>query len=123
VLTTFKPQASDVEIRVDGTLLIVHVNPYYLRLSFSHAVVEDDNASVQYDASSGDLTLTLTKQYKGQEFKDLDLLAKLLAPPKTPVRPTIEVLSSHTSSVSSDTNDVSPERREILDGESREYRF
>jgi protein SHQ1 len=101
----------------------VHVNPYYLRLSFSHAVVEDDDASVQYDASSGNLTLTLTKLRKGQDFKDLDLLAKLLAPPKTPVRPTIEVLSSHASSVSSDTNDVCPDRREILDGESRERRF
>jgi hypothetical protein len=35
-----------------------------------------------------------TQQCKGQDFEDLDLLVKPLAPPKTPVQPTIEVLIS-----------------------------
>ena len=117
VLDHSQTQASDVEIRVDDTLLIVLVNPYYLRLTFSHAVLEDEHSSARYDARSGELTLTLTKQVEGQDFKDLDLIAKLLAPPKSSARPIIEVLSSKTSLATSVDEDH-PERRQILEGES-----
>ena len=118
VLDHLRTQASDVEIRVDDTLLIVLVNPYYLRLTFSHAVLEDEDSSARYDASSGELTLTLTKQVEGQDFKDLDLIAKLLAPPKSSVRPIIEVLSSQASPAASGVDEDHPERRQILEGES-----
>lgn len=74
--------------------LAVHVKPYFLRLNFSHALLEDDESSAQYDPSSGYLTITMTKENKGQDFKDLDLLAKLLAPRTTTHHPVIEVLSS-----------------------------
>ena len=74
--------------------LAVHVKPYFLRLNFSHALLEDDKSSAQYDPSSGYLTITMTKENKGQDFKDLDLLAKLLAPRTTTHQPVIEVLSS-----------------------------
>jgi protein SHQ1 len=114
-----------VEIRVDDTLLTVHVNPYFLRLKFSHAVVEDDDSSAQYDAGSGYLTVTLTKETRGQEFTDLDLLAKLLAPRSSvPARPTIEVLSSEDSpqlsedTLANRTAEMSLEEREILQGTS-----
>lgn len=41
--------------------------------------------------------MTLTKEIKGQDFKDLDLLSKLLAPRPSAVAPMIEVLSTdHT---------------------------
>ncbi|EAU88048.1 shq1 [Coprinopsis cinerea okayama7 len=90
-------RAADVEINIDETLLTVHVNPYYLRLNFPHSVVEDDASSAQYDPSSGYLTVTLTKEQKGQHFEDLDLLAKLLAPRPSKTTPTIEVLSSETN--------------------------
>ncbi|KAF5365617.1 hypothetical protein D9758_003180 [Tetrapyrgos nigripes] len=76
-------RASDVEINVDDTLFSLHINPYFLRLNFSHPVIEDDASSAKYDPGSGYLTVTLTKQVKGEEFKDLDLLAKLLAPRPT----------------------------------------
>lgn len=87
-------QASEVEIHVDETLLTLHINPYFLRLNFSHQVLEDDDSSAKYDAGSGYLTVTLTKETKGQDFEDLDLLAKLLAPrPTEPLQgPTIEVI-------------------------------
>lgn len=89
-------QASDAEINVDDTLLTVHINPYFLRLHFPHAVVEEDCSTAQYDPSTGYLTITLAKAVKGQTFADLDLLAKLLAPQSSrlPPAPSIEVLET-----------------------------
>ncbi|KAI0818917.1 SHQ1-domain-containing protein [Irpex lacteus] len=91
-------RASDVEINVDDTLFTLHINPYFLRLNFTHALQDDDDASsARYDASSGYLTVSLTKAVRGQNFEDLDLLAKLLAPRKserTEQTPVIEVLDT-----------------------------
>jgi hypothetical protein len=115
-------RASEIEIHVDDTLLSLHVAPYFLRLSFPASLVEDDQSSAVYDPASGYLTLTLTKLNRGEDFPDLDLLGKLLAPPpaaqNTPRNATIEVLSSQDISentVTSDPGDT--ERKEILDGE------
>lgn len=83
-----------MEINVDDNLLTVHVNPYYLRLNFPNSLLEDDSSSAKYEAASGYLRITLTKEQKGQHFEDLDLLAKLLAPRPTKTTPTIEILSS-----------------------------
>ena len=82
---------------MDETLFTVHINPYFLRLNFSHPLLEDDASSAVYDPSTGYLTVTLTKEVPGQDFKDLDLLAKLLAPrppSDAPPQPVIEVLDS-----------------------------
>lgn len=87
-------QASDVELNVDDTLFTLHINPYFLRLNFSHALLEDDNSSATYDGGTGYLTVVLTKQTRGQEFRDLDLLAKLLAPRPSSNEVKIEVLDS-----------------------------
>ncbi|KAF8626286.1 hypothetical protein AX15_004957 [Amanita polypyramis BW_CC] len=110
-------RASDAEIHVDGSLFTLHINPYFLRLNFSHNVVDDEVSSAQYDPSSGYLTVTLTKEVKGQEFKDLDLLAKLLAPRPPVKRPTIEVLSSDSS------GSLSSEQREILEGAQNDWQL
>ena len=117
-------RASEIEIHVDDTLLSLHVAPYFLRLSFPASVLEDDQSSAVYDPASGYLTLTLTKLNRGENFPDLDLLGKLLAPPpaaqSTPRNATIEVLSSQDNSgntVTSDPGDT--EHKEILDGEHR----
>ncbi|KZT44141.1 SHQ1-domain-containing protein [Sistotremastrum suecicum HHB10207 ss-3] len=85
-------RASDIEIHVEGRLLVVHVNPYFLKLSFPGDVTEDDESSANYDPSNGYLIVTLSKEVKGQDFPDLDLLSKLLAPPKEAVGGGIEVL-------------------------------
>ena len=89
-------RASEIEIHVSDTLLSLHVAPYFLRLNFPASLVEDDQSSAVYDPASGYLTLTLTKQSPGENFPDLDLLGKLLAPPQqnTPRGPAIEVLGS-----------------------------
>jgi hypothetical protein len=119
-------QASDVEINVDDTLVTLHINPYFLRLNFSASLHEDESSSARYDPSLGYLTVTLTKTTTGQEFQDLDLLAKLLAPrPSHPSQtgPTIEVLRSEDTEQQSDilsagveALSLDQERQEILEG-------
>ncbi|KAH9967827.1 SHQ1-domain-containing protein [Russula dissimulans] len=108
-------RASEVEIHVDGTLLSLHVAPYFLRLSFPASVVEDDRSSAVYDPASGYLTLTLTKLDPGENFPDLDLLGKLLAPAKhnPPPRPSIHVLTCQDHTADPRTT----ERNEILQAE------
>ncbi|TCD62290.1 hypothetical protein EIP91_007086 [Steccherinum ochraceum] len=123
-------RASDVEIHVDEALFTIHINPYYLRLNFSHPLLEDDESSARYDPGSGYMTVTLTKAVKGQKFEDLDLLAKLLAPPPStePQGPLIEVLdseSSHAPPAETSEDDLveaienlSLEQKQILEGKS-----
>ncbi|KAH9952191.1 SHQ1-domain-containing protein [Amylocystis lapponica] len=125
-------RASDVEINVDETLFSVHVNPYFLRLNFSHPLLENDDASAVYDPGSGYLTITLTKEAKGQDFKDLDLLAKLLAPrpsEREPSEPVIEVLQSeeaedaNTDELVQQTRNLSLEQHEILDAAQNDWQL
>ncbi|KAJ7474834.1 SHQ1-domain-containing protein [Mycena latifolia] len=87
-------RAADAEIHVDDTLCTVHINPYFLRLNFPHPILEDEASSARYDPSSGYLTVTLTKESRGQEFADLDLLSKLLAPRPSQQTPLIEVIGT-----------------------------
>ncbi|KAI0003212.1 SHQ1 protein-domain-containing protein [Russula compacta] len=63
-------RASEIEIHVDDTLFSLHVAPYFLRLDFPASLIEDDRSSAVYDPASG----------RGENFPDLDLLGKLLAP-------------------------------------------
>ncbi|TFK90431.1 SHQ1-domain-containing protein, partial [Polyporus arcularius HHB13444] len=126
-------RASDVEINVDETLFTVHINPYFLRLNFSHPLLEDDASSAVYDPSTGYLTVTLTKEIPGQEFKDLDLLAKLLAPrpsKNAPPQPTIEVLDSQLTEQDADadelverTQQLTLEQREILEAAENDWQL
>ncbi|OBZ75723.1 Protein shq1 [Grifola frondosa] len=125
-------RASDVEISVDETLFSVHINPYFLRLNFSHALVEDDASSAAYDPGSGYLTVTLTKEVRGQEFKDLDLLAKLLAPrPSQQAHgaPIIEVLDSQDTANDAEddlvarTQGLSLEQQEILEAAENDWQL
>ncbi|CCM02849.1 uncharacterized protein FIBRA_04961 [Fibroporia radiculosa] len=134
IVTMYCPsiRASDVEINVDETLFSIHVNPYFLRLNFSNSLLDDEDASASYDAASGNLTVTLTKEVKGQEFKDLDLLAKLLAPrPSEQVLedPVIEVLDSVDAEGSVDdelaakTQNLTLEQHEILQAAQNDWQL
>ena len=107
------------------TLFTLHISPYFLRLNFSHALQEEEDAtSAHYDPSSGYLTVTLTKAVPRQDFGDLDLLAKLLAPRRPePAQhgPLIEVLDSQEDVPSEEelaakTAALSLEEHEILEG-------
>ena len=107
-----------MEIHVDRTLFSLHVNPYFLRLTFSSNVIEDDTSSANYDPSDGILTVTLSKETKGEHFADLDLLAKLLAPRSTEPtsRPQVEVLHSEVDDLASRTRELHLERDQFLEG-------
>jgi protein SHQ1 len=94
-----------------------------LRLNFSNRILEDDESSAKYDLESGDLIVTLTKETKGEVFKDLDLLAKLLAPRPTGLtrHPIIEVIgkgdvSNEEADVAERTQSLTLDRKEILEG-------
>ncbi|KAJ3763760.1 SHQ1 protein-domain-containing protein [Lentinula raphanica] len=121
-------RASDVEINVDGNLFSLHINPYFLRLNFTNSLIEDEASTAQYDPSTGYLNVTLTKEIKGQEFKDLDLLAKLLAPRPTVHEPIIEILSSESTAEDPDelvaeTQKLSLHEREILEASQNDWQL
>ncbi|KZV84436.1 SHQ1-domain-containing protein [Exidia glandulosa HHB12029] len=126
-------RARDVEIIAQDTTLVVHVNPYFLRLVFegTGGVVDDDESNARYDPSSGDLTITVSKQVKGESFPDLDLLPKLLAPEGSRDReqqPLIEVLDEEDAILQAAENDwqlpqqVAPVE-ELLTGQKQSYGF
>lgn len=108
----------------------MHIAPYFLRLNLPHNVLEDDASGAKYYPGSGYLTVTLTKENKGQDFPDLDMLARLLAPrPSQVVQPSIEVLSSQDDTNGDDQElvdqaegltledkELTTEQREILKG-------
>lgn len=90
-------------------------------------MVEDDEASARYDPGTGHLTVTLTKAVPGQDFEELDLLAKLLAPrpsERAPEGPLIEVLDSQDETLTAEDElvaqteglSLSSEQQEILEG-------
>jgi hypothetical protein len=57
------------------------------------SVVEDETASGQYNADTGEFVFNLLKVNYGQYFEDLDLIGKLLQPRRErTIRPSIEVL-------------------------------
>ncbi|KXN82555.1 Protein shq1 [Leucoagaricus sp. SymC.cos] len=129
VISVYCPsiRATDVEIHVDETLVSLHVNPYFLRLNFSHTLLEDGASGAQYDPGSGYLTITITKEHKGQEFKDLDLLTKLLAPRQTTTEPTIEVLSPQENDdegdLASRVDKLTLEQNEILQAAENDWQL
>ena len=98
----------------------VHINPYFLRLTFPGRVQEDDESAAQYDPGSGYLTICLTKETPGEDFKDLDILAKLLAPKRSePTQPAIEVIGSDDTAIRDDDDELA-ESTERLELEARE---
>lgn len=104
----------------------MHINPYFLRLNFPGRVQEDDTSSAQYDPGTGFLIVTLTKETVGEDFKDLDILAKLLAPKRAEPanRPVIEVVASSESAdddpveeeLVKATEQLALEERELAEG-------
>ncbi|KAI8808749.1 SHQ1 protein-domain-containing protein [Cladochytrium replicatum] len=98
-------KSQDVEIDVDGNEFKFHARPYFLRLTFPHALVEDGREESAYDVATGAVFLKIPKETPGQEFPDLDLLTSLISKsagksteqsgmsvPGGSIRPLIEVL-------------------------------
>lgn len=86
--------STDIEFQVDGNVFIFSLSPYYLRLRFSHALLNDEDerviddeslkSTLNYNASDCTVEISIAKETPGQEFEDLDLLTKLLARAKNP---------------------------------------
>ena len=96
-------------------------------------VLEDDSSIANYDAGSGYLNITLLKTIPGEDFKDLDIVASLLAPSRAQeeeYHPSIEVLDNGCAG-GVEVNDIdveeeglaelSPEQREIMEGTHRSF--
>lgn len=86
--------STDIEFQVDSNVFIFSLSPYYLRLRFSHALLNDEDERViddetlkskmNYNASDCTVEISIAKETAGQEFEDLDLLTKLLARARNP---------------------------------------
>ncbi|KAJ2845025.1 hypothetical protein J3B02_004793 [Coemansia erecta] len=72
-------RAQAIEFDVDEYQFKFFASPYYLRLTFSGKVVEDETSTASFDAARGDITVVLSKQVVGEQFKNLDMLTSLLA--------------------------------------------
>ncbi|KAJ2484352.1 hypothetical protein EV174_002511 [Coemansia sp. RSA 2320] len=72
-------RAQTIEFDVDDDQFKFHAAPYYLRLTFPGKVVEDEGSSASLDATTGDISVILSKETPGQAFENLDLLTSLLA--------------------------------------------
>ncbi|KAJ1853438.1 hypothetical protein GGH12_005068 [Coemansia sp. RSA 1822] len=68
-----------IELDIDGDQLKFSASPYYLRLTFPGKVIEDEDSNAKFDAGTGDILVTLSKQTPGEHFENLDLLTSLLA--------------------------------------------
>uniref|UniRef100_A0A1X7UK40 CS domain-containing protein n=1 Tax=Amphimedon queenslandica TaxID=400682 RepID=A0A1X7UK40_AMPQE len=94
---------SEAEIDIDGTNFKFYCRPYYLWLEFSGELVEDGKEKAQYEVSTGNIIVTVSKKVKGEEFKNLDMLTTLLGGKKevdlrsVAAKPLIEVISDNES--------------------------
>lgn len=70
---------SGVEMVVDGETFIFSLSPYYLRLEFPFACVDDERSYARYESKSDNVKVRLPKELKGQYFPNLDLTAKILS--------------------------------------------
>lgn len=92
-------KVSEIDFAIDGCDFRLSAAPYFLRLTMPHALAEDGRERASFDHESGTLTCFLPKASHGLVFPDLDLLTRLLPPPRrNPLAvPMLEVLSSTTA--------------------------
>lgn len=96
--------AKTIEMNVDNQLFIFSLPPYYLRLRLPHNCVDDERSHSEFDSKSECVKIRIPKEVRGQEFPDLDLVAKLLARTNEPStstsqQPLIEELDVKTDDV------------------------
>ena len=97
-------KSNSVEMDIHQDEFKFHAYPYFLRLHFSHSLMEDDRCFAKYDLDAGIIHIRLSKLVENQEFKDLDLLTKLMEPKQTLVtnaskRPMIQVVQENDQSL------------------------
>lgn len=101
-VTHMRFSAQNLEMVVQQELFVFLLNPYYLRLRFPHACVDDERSSAHYDSKAECVKIKIPKEIKGQEFPDLDLTAKLLARSEQPKKPLIEEVETSEPTVAAE---------------------
>lgn len=101
---------SDSEIYIEGTEFKFYLKPYYLRLNFNQEITEDGTEHAQYDVEKGDIVIHIPKKNQGENFKDLNMINKLLAPKCVATPPNIQILTEeNVEKSSSDEEDFNLE--------------
>lgn len=91
------------DIFIEGTDFKFFAKPYFLRLNLPGEIIEDDRSKCSYNFDKGEFLIKVAKVNGDEEFKDLDLLTKLLTPCKTKnKKPLIEVISDNQEELSND---------------------
>ncbi|CAG8696071.1 4465_t:CDS:2, partial [Funneliformis mosseae] len=112
VIKTPYIKVSDIELYCEGSDFTFYAKPYYLRLHFPGNLVDDDRVNASYDIAAGEMNIKIPKETPGEEFPDLDLLTKLLAPKsvKKIEKPLIEVIEGDND------DDINHENTNELNG-------
>ncbi|KAN0034321.1 hypothetical protein ACTFIV_000818 [Dictyostelium citrinum] len=71
-------KASEADFYLLENQFKFYCKPYFLRLTFSHNIVENGKEKASFNVNTQEFTFYLPKEIKGQKFNDLDLITKLL---------------------------------------------
>lgn len=71
-------KAGAVHFEVSDNVFVFSLVPYYLRLRFPAQLIEDEKMSSNYDLEKSVVRCRISKLNKGEFFKDLGMLSKLL---------------------------------------------
>lgn len=85
VIITIKAQNSNIagtEVLFDGNEVKFYSKPYFLRLNLSGEVIENGQEVVEFNTDNGEFLVKAPKLNKGENFENLDMITKLLAPVK-----------------------------------------
>ncbi|ESO07604.1 hypothetical protein HELRODRAFT_190991, partial [Helobdella robusta] len=112
---------SEPEICIDGHEFKFYCKPYYLRLNFSHELIEDGRETAAYD--DGYFRIKVPKANPGEEFLDLDLLTKLLTVRgKTEAKPpSIEIITDKLNGLSTNSGNLEDEENEVLEDDEIDW--
>ncbi|CAG5135924.1 unnamed protein product [Candidula unifasciata] len=73
-------KVSESECYIQDDEFYFYSQPYYLRLHLPGQIVENELSTSKYDVDTGQLTVRVAKETKGETFEGLDMLTKLLTP-------------------------------------------
>ncbi|KAN0043417.1 hypothetical protein ACTA71_011073 [Dictyostelium dimigraforme] len=107
-------KASEADFYLLENQFKFYCKPYFLRLTFSHNIVENGKEKASFNVNTQEFTFYLPKEINGQKFNDLDLITKLLEKKSTNTSK-IQVLNGE-----SNQND---EDEESGDNEDEEWEF
>jgi len=71
-------KASEADFYLLGNQFKFYCKPYFLRLTFSHNIIENGKEKASYNVNTLEFTFYLPKENIGEQFNDLDLITKLL---------------------------------------------